>query len=77
MPVPADPLSAVVPLAAPALLVVPLVALPLVPIEGPLCAIVASVPSAAVLRADAPASTGLVAVPTAPRRPSSVRRTAC
>jgi hypothetical protein len=68
MPVPADPLSAVVPLAAPALLVVPLVALPLVPVEDPLCATVASVPPPPSCALDAPASTGLVAVPTAPQK---------
>jgi hypothetical protein len=51
MPVSADPLSAVAPLVAPALLVVPLMALSLVPLEDPLlrdrgiCA-VAAVPHA-------------------------------
>jgi hypothetical protein len=68
MPVPVDPLSGVVPLAAPAFLVVPLMALPLVPIEGRLCAIVASAPSPLSSMRDASASTGLVTVPTAPQK---------
>jgi hypothetical protein len=68
MPVPADPLSAVAPLVAPALLVVPLMALPLVPLEDPLCAIVASAPSPLSSMRDASASTGLVTVPTAPQK---------